>query len=385
MFDSIYTGTETRNSHSTHQNLQGYLSYFLPRLLERIKPGLNGGGWFDLFECGLEDYVRQAYLTLFAKCRENMLFCFPLMVRFPAVYMAAAGAVYDDADLFIGEMGEPVGVACYKPHHSQDERHLYDYIGMLGIPLDPYPDYPSEAKTVLLKAAAAKDDDITDKIKKSLLNGSKVFITSGLYEKLAERGIKDILPMEVTGRKITSDTFSNPGFARNTIGHVKAEDAITMSHITYSTNDFWVIATARTPYGNHPLLLQGSYGDGWLYVLNVPDAYADLYKLPAETLTLLRREMDVPVMLECGANVGLFLYDNDTFIIQSFLGYTENVRICLANKNASLIPLTGAMVTKTRSVEDESVFNVTLMQGRYAAFIIDRSGDGSIAPFVRYV
>jgi hypothetical protein len=373
MFDMIYTGTETRDPSYTHQNLPRYLSFFLPRLLERIKPGRNGGGWYDLFECSLEDYVQQAYLTLFAKCRENMLFCFPLLVNHP-VYAAAAGAVYDEADLFMGQIAEPVGVACYKPYHSHGERRLYDFLGMLGIPLDPYPYYPSSAATVLLTADAAWDEEIVGKIKQSLLSGSNVFITSGLYEKLAGKGIEDILPLEVSGKKISSDTFASSVFGQRNSGFVKASGPITMPHIAYNENDLWILCSALTPFFSHPLLLRGAYGKGWLYVLTIPDAPADLYKLPAEALTLLRKELKLPITLECGSRIGLFPYNNNTFILQSFLDRPENVRVCIGRPGVTLVPLAGISlhpVVKAHSGENESVFNVFLMPGRYAAFKIE--------------
>jgi hypothetical protein len=371
MFDMIYTGTETRDPHYTHQNLPRYLSYFLPRLLEHIKPGKNGGGWYDLFECSIEDYLQQAYLTLFAKCREQMLFCFPLLVNFPS-YAAAVGAFYDEADNFMGEIGEPVGIACYKPYHSFGERRLHEFIGMVGIPLDPYPYYPKDAKTVFLTADAAWDDEITGKIKQSLLNGSNVFITSGLYEKLTGRGIEDILPLEITGRKITTDTFTNSAFGHNNAGYLKASGSVTIPHIAYNENDMWVLSSAINPYSSHPLLLCGTYGKGKLYMFTIPDAPADLYKLPAETLTLLRKELNLPITLECGGRVGLFLYDNDTFILQSFLDRTERVRVCINKPGVSIVPLlqkhqVGKTIpmSKARCGENESVFEVLLMPGRY--------------------
>jgi hypothetical protein len=373
MFDMIYTGTETRDPFYTHQNLPRYLSYFLPRLLEHIKPGKNGGGWYDLFDCSLEDYVQQAYLTVFAKCRENMLFCFPLLVNAPS-YTAAVGAFYDEADEFMGETGEPVGVACYKPYHSHGERRLHDYLGMIGIPLDPYPYYPENAPVVLLTADAAWDEEIVQKIKKSLLAGKKVFITSGLYEKLAGRGIEHIMNIEITGKKITTDTFTNSGFGMANCGYVKSFAPVTLSHVAYNENDLWVLSSALTPYSSHPLLLSGTYGIGRLYVLTVPDAMADLYNLPAETLTLLRKELDLPVTLECPGRVGLFLYDNNTFILQSFLDRPERVRICINKTGVSLVPLLKCQVGKIRppekgrSADNESVFEVYLMPGRYAAF-----------------
>jgi hypothetical protein len=375
MFDMIYTGTETRDPHYTHQNLPRYLSYFLPRLLEHIKPGRNGGGWFDLFDCSLEDYVQQAYLTLFAKCREQMLFCFPLLVSAPS-YAAAVGAFYDEADTFIGHTGEPVGVACYKPYHSHGERLLHEFLGMAGIPLDPYPYYPKDAPVVLLTADAAWDGEITAKIKMSLLNGSKVFVTSGLYEKLSGKGIEDILPLEITGRKITADTFTNSAFGRGNCGYVKADGPVTIPHVAYNENDLWVLSSALTPYSSHSLLLCGAYGKGSFYVLTVPDAPADFYKLSAQTLTAIRSELNLPVTLECVGRVSLFLYDNDTFILQSFLDRPERVRVRVNKGGASLIPLTNIQprnipIDKVRSGENESVFEIHLMPGHYAMFKIE--------------
>jgi len=372
MFDAVYTGTETRDPHYTHQNLPRYLSFFLPRLLERVKPGKNGGGWYDLFECSLEDYIQQAHLTLFAKCREQMLFCFPLLVN-AVPYTAAAGAFFDEADQFMDKIGEPAGVACYKPYHSSGERRLHEYIGMLGIPLDPYPYYPEKAQTVFLTADAALDSEIVIKIKQSLINGSKVFITSGLYEKLADKGIEDILPIEVTGRKITADTFTNSVFGRGNCGYVKAEGPVTMPHIAYNENDLWVLSSALTPYESHPLLLCGAYGRGSLYILTIPDAMADLYKLPAETLTLLRKEMNLPVTLECGGRVGLFLYDNNTFILQSFLERPEKIRVSVSKSGVNIVLLKRMMPLpeKTRSEEGESVFEVHLLPGRYAVLKLE--------------
>lgn len=377
MFDMIYTGTEARDPHYTHQNLPRYLSYFLPRLLEHIKPGKNGGGWYDLFESSLEDYMQQAYLTLFSKCREQMLFCFPLLVNFPS-YAAAVGAFFDEADLFAGKLGEPQGIACYKPYHSYGERRLYEFIGMVGIPLDPYPYYPADAKTVLLTADAAWDKDIVGKIKQSLVKGSSVFITSGLYEKLSGKGIEDILPVEITNRKITTDTFTTSSFGHGNAGFLKSAGQVTLPHVAYNENDSWVLASALTPFFSHPLLLCGTYASGKLYILATPDAQADLYKLPSEVLTLLRKELNLQITLECPGRVGLFLYDNNTFIVQSFLDRPERVRICINKPGVSLAPLVdprhfgkAIFMTKARCGENESVFEVLLMPGRYMAFKVE--------------
>lgn len=378
IFDAIYTGTETRDPHCTHQNLQRYLSYFLPRLTERIKPGQNGGGWHDLFECDLEDYIQQIALTLFAKCRENMHFCFPVLADFPSVYAAAAGALSDEVDELLPELGEPVGIAVYKPYHSNAERHYYEFIGMCGIPLDPYPYYPEDAKTVLLCEGAAWDDGIVGKMKNTLLGGGKVFITANLYTALKDRGIEDILPLEVTDRTVTCDTFTACEFAHNSTLFVRGEGTVTMKHIAYDTNDIWVLSAAAEPHYSHPILLCAAYGAGTFYVLNIPDSPAELYKLPAEVLNNLRGEMDLPVTIEGKARIGVFLYDNDTFIVHSFRDRPEHITVRIKRPGAQLKQLAGlrpytkdGRPVKAPQLEGESAFDIMLYPNRYAAFRVE--------------
>jgi hypothetical protein len=185
--------------------------------------------------------------------------------------------------------------------------------------------------------------------------------------------------MEVTNRTVTGDRFTVCPYAQNNTNFLRADGEVTMKHITYSTNDLWVLSAAMTPHYSHPLLLRGSYGAGWLYVLNIPDAPADLYKLPAEILTALRGEMGLPVNIECGSRVGLFLYDNDTFIIQSFKEKAERVKIRVPRPGAKLTRLDAPPLRfdgkgkpePVRQREDESIFEVLLMPGRYAAFKVE--------------
>ncbi len=47
IFNSIYTGTETRDPVATDQQLQQYESYQIFRYFENIKPCGNLGGWVD--------------------------------------------------------------------------------------------------------------------------------------------------------------------------------------------------------------------------------------------------------------------------------------------------------------------------------------------------
>jgi hypothetical protein len=106
----------------------------------------------------------------------------------------------------------------------------------------------------------------------------------------------------------------------------------------------------------------------------MPDAFADLYNLPAETLSLLRGEFNLPVTLECVGRVSLFPYDNDTFILQSFLDRPERVRVRINRPNVSITPLMKPGIRPldiVRSGGNESVFDIHIIPGHYMAFKIE--------------
>jgi hypothetical protein len=122
------------------------------------------------------------------------------------------------------------------------------------------------------------------------------------------------------------------------------------------------------------MLLCGSYGKGSLYVLTVPDAFADFYNLPPETLNIIRSEFNLPITLECTGRISLFTYDNNTFILQSYIDRPEQVRIRINRPGVTLVPLirTGIRPFEmARSGENESVFDTRLMPGQYMVFKIE--------------
>ena len=227
IFDGIYTGTETRDPVSTDQHLQPYESYEIIRYFENIAPGRNGGGWVDTYNLRyLDRYPEQLCDTLFAKARQMMLFEWSGLTRPVAMgertgwetqptsfdyrrLLAAfktnppaglaeptiarvAGEALEQADAFLGQLGNPIGLASYKPFQSRGEDFLPNYLGMLGIPLDLRPQFPTNANMVLLTESAKADRDLVAKIKNQLHAGKSVVITSGLLRALQGKGIEDI-------------------------------------------------------------------------------------------------------------------------------------------------------------------------------------------------
>src|SRR5690606_19130157 len=133
----------------------------------------------------------------------------------------------------VGELGSPVGVKSDKPFHSKGEDFLHNFIGMTGIPIDLHPVFPEDAQTVLLTESAKYDPDIVQKIERHLRSGKSVVITSGLLEALQDRGLGNVVELEVTGRKALVDEFLVDG------GIYRSSEKIIIPQIDYLTNDSW--------------------------------------------------------------------------------------------------------------------------------------------------
>jgi hypothetical protein len=366
VFDGIYTGTETRDR-SGDQHLQEYLGYSIFRYFENIKPGGNGGGWVDTAGSRfLDRYVEQLWLTLFAKAPEITLFDFAQLQRQirpsdrapwqgqqtsldfdkimepiaqsdgtaakPSTIARAAAVAFDQVDGFLGKLGKPVGLKSYKPYHSTGEDFLHTYLGMIGIPIDLVPVFPSEAPVVLLTECAAADATIVAKIKQRLVDGGSVVITSGLLRALQSRGIEDIAEIRTTERKAIIKNFRGQNA-------VPPDLHILIPEIQYLTNDAWELVSgmAQNDLG-YPLLIQAGYSKGSLYVLTIPENFSDLYSFPTQVLTQIRNVLlhNFDVRVESPGDVALFVYDNNTFIVESFLPESVDVRISLDAKFSKL-------------------------------------------------
>jgi hypothetical protein len=381
MFDGIYTGTETRDPVLTDQHLQQYESYQIFRYFENIKSGGNGGGWVDIYGTRYVDrYAEQLWDTMFAKAPEITLFFWggilqpakpgdrdawkdlPTSLNYdqmlayrdpshstPATMARVAGYSLDQVDAIVGQLGKPIGIQSYKPHQSVGEDFLHNYLGMIGIPIDLYPSFPTEAEVVLLTESAKFDPGIVGKIKSQLQDGKNVIITSGLLEALQGKGIEDIVELRFTGRKVAvHDYVTAYGPGRGSIATAKQNPDVLIPEIGFLTNDAWSLVSGLAGGNGFPLLIMDRYAKGILFVLNIPDNFSDLYNLPPETLTAIKSYMmgSFPARLEAPGKVSLFAYDNQTFIVESFLDNKTEATLSIADSVSKLKNLvTGELIT----------------------------------------
>jgi hypothetical protein len=363
IFPEIWTGDETREPVTTDQQLQQYESYEIFRYFENIAPGRNGGGWVDPIAMGYMDrYAEQLWDTILAKAPAINLYEYAGLLRpaepgdrtawqtrptsfnffemlreccgFPASPGAKEPLLADVAayalrrvDQVAGALGTPVGLSSYRPYHSSGEDFLHDVLGMIGIPVEMYPEWP-QAKTVLLTETAKQDPDILTKIEQHLRAGGNVVVTSGLLATLQDRGMNQITDMRVTGHVLAATEYVEGfGFGGGTI--VGTSSPILFPEIHFYTNEDWAVVRGLSNGRGVPLLLMDHYSKGELYVLAVPESLYDFYRLPSGVLDAIRRYLgpEWPVRLEGPAKVSLFEYNNGTFVVESFRDHPTAVRI----------------------------------------------------------
>ena len=320
IFDSIYTGTETRHGAQTDQHLPRYLSYSLMRYFESVAPGRNGGGWFDPFDCDrIDTYLEQAYLTAFAKPKEIMMFCWPALAGNKRA--TPLGFMYSKLDAIVGQLGEPVGLKTYIPFNSQGEDHLEDFLGMIGVPMEPVCEFPSDCEKLLLTASALKDEKVIEKIEAFVHEGGNAIVTSGFVigalKKWPEQ-FGQLTGVSYRERVLTADEFHYNINGNYRTAYVKSAMPITFPSIEHRNNATWSVMNAGHGEYHESILCYDTYGKGRLTILNVPDMPSRLYDLPVPVLTQIRQELDVcGLTIDGGAGVSLFAYDNKTFGLYS--------------------------------------------------------------------
>jgi hypothetical protein len=418
IFDGIYTGTETRDPVMTDQNLQQYESYQIMRYFDNIAPGRNGGGWVDTYSIrSVDRYAEQLWDTMFAKARQMTLFEWTAMLRparegdrtnwaqlhtsfdFDAMLKSypanvppgtarVAGYSLEQVDAFLGQLGNPIGIKCYKPFQSSGEDFLHNYLGNLGIPIDLEPEFPTNANMVLLTESAKFDPDIVAKIKHNLAAGKSVVVTSGLFRALQGRGMEDIVEARCTDRKILAHQYSRSfGSGAGLPISGEQDGDILFPEIEFLTNDSWALVRALAAGRGYPLLFMNRYSKGVLYVWTMPDNLNDLYRLPTGVTSAIKDYLmdGFPIRLNGPAQTALFAYDNDTFIVENYRDTGAGVDVSVSQHQATLRNLqNGEVPTGTFGIvfsprggrndpgEPFSHFKINLAPHSYAVFAVEK-------------
>ncbi|HVC46786.1 MAG TPA: hypothetical protein VND90_06035 [Terracidiphilus sp.] len=418
IFDGIYTGTETRDPVFNDQHLQQYESFEIMRYFDHVSPGRNGGGWVDTYGTTYVDrYAEQLWDTMLAKAPQILLFQYSDLLSPPRMgdrkawsglgtsftqagldkyhaatgsdapinYATVAGYSLASVNAIVGKLGNPVGIASYKPYQSTGEDFLQNFLGMIGIPMEMTPTFPTHAHTILLTEEARFDPKLVSEIKTHLEQGGTVIVTTGLLKTLQGNGPEQfgqLAEMSVTGNVLDADSYQG-AFA---FGGGPLPRKILVPEVEFMTNDAWPMVRLTANGSGAPLLFQDHYSKGLLYVLTIPENPADLYALPEPVLDRLRRYLlrGFPVQFDAPSQVSLIPYDNDTFVAESFLDEPTTVTVTLTGTGRKLRDLaTGAVLLgeapapihtpfgEFRVRTPETVFHLALPPHSFAGFAED--------------
>ena len=207
-FDRIWAGTETRDSTNIEHwgGTVQYEGYFLMRWLGGVGGEKCGGGWYDWLGTTPPNYVEQSRQTILAGARETMLFCYgglnpaahsdlPPSVPWPT----ATGQ--DDMTALRANMPEllatarevqrrqPLGIAAYKPINSGggSEARIFDFLGMMGLPLVPCHEFPTNAPAAFFSVHTFDDPNAVTEINDYIKTGRPVLMTDVLVKLLMPR------------------------------------------------------------------------------------------------------------------------------------------------------------------------------------------------------
>jgi len=161
------------------------------RWLGSIGGEKTGGGWFDPYGTSPPTYVEQARQTVLADAKEALLFCYGSLLKDtgPAnveKLRTEIPALFDLAEVVRGKSIK--GVLAPKPPNSEphNEQYIFDFVGMLGLPLVPGADIEM-AESVFLSVHALKDPELVAKMKKMMDAEVPMLITNGLRDRLKDQ------------------------------------------------------------------------------------------------------------------------------------------------------------------------------------------------------
>jgi hypothetical protein len=199
-FDLVWIGNETREiDNPYHGGIPQYAAYFIQRWMEDIAGEKLGGGWYDAMETKPATYVEQARQTILGGARESVLFSYAPLNPNVGTTREQLRFAASDSEALRKEMPElleiasrvqsrkAIGIAAYKPAGSVagDDFHIFDFAGMVGLPLAPCHRFPHDAKAAMFALYGLKDPDFKTNLAKFIKTGRPVLLTQPLADKIS--------------------------------------------------------------------------------------------------------------------------------------------------------------------------------------------------------
>jgi hypothetical protein len=379
-FDYIWVGSETRNPDTPRFGfVEPYESYFIYRWLGSVAGDKTRGGWFDVFDCNPRVYVYQGYQTVLAGAREILLFNFYHTVLEPeteplmAAFKKHLPRFYDLAKLVRGKL--PRGIHAYKPVNSDaaNEDFIFDYIGMLGIPLVPCSEFPADARSVLLATHAASGENIVREVKRHVSSGGSIVATPGFLMALganadilalfgysempSEEKTVNVSKFDVDGTTCASDEPVEMALLPEPAGA-----STVVSGLLDNGDKVPVLTVKRTDAGGAAAMVNLRTRDtGGSLLMDRPVSFL---KMPEVVVNEIRETVLAPVSIEmtAPARVALYPFEDNLLVLYNYNDEGVSVRLRLADQGSESTPdkLFNPWRDQERSASAEGWFEIEL-------------------------
>jgi hypothetical protein len=338
LYDKMAVGIETRISETQDQHIPIYSGYVFQKWWASVAPSKWVGSWLDNYgmKGGSNYYNAQVWQAVMAQTPEIILWCAgQLYPSNPSsdVYPDFVKAL-PEFDKVAGMLkGSSRGVPMYLPYGSTGEYNIFGYLGMIGIPVTPVAEFPTESQNAIFTLHSLQDTQLATGMIKRLKDGHDVFMTWALWKKLEKSELKNTFSLIPHGGSITSSEFRiREGWDDQVI---KSDKPFTFPRIETTT---WPgvrdVAVVEEDY-DMAVFLRTQYLNGTIYVLNMPDNSYDLQRLPTETLNLIRRAFskELGFTLQSPGSVGCYLYGQKQYVLYNMgdkeapvsLRFTKNI------------------------------------------------------------
>ncbi len=320
-FDKMAVGIETRDLTTQDQHIPMYSGYIFQKWWSSVDTSKWIGSWLDNYDMQgqYNDYNAEVWQAVLAQAPEIILWCagglyptnpssdvYPYFCKELPEFDAVAGMLN----------GPARGVPIYLPYGSTGEYNIFGYLGLAGIPLEPVAKFPKECQSAIFTLHSLQDPQLPDEMLDRLRNGHDVFMTWELWLKLQNTEFKNILSLVDQGGSVASADYRlRAGWYYGKI--VKGEKPVAFPRIRTTTWPYVRnVAVIQEDY-DYGVLLSAPYLKGTLYVLNMPENYYDLLRLPEEALNTIRLAFtkELGVTLESPGNVGMYLFGPKQYVL----------------------------------------------------------------------
>ena len=101
--------------------------------------------------------------------------------------------------------------------------------------------------------------------------------------------------------------------------------------MNHKNNATWYDVLLHVNDFSTAIMTEDYYGKGFLYILNIPDNFGDLYKLPKDVIGAIAKNFarKGKMFLSVSPKFNLYMYDNDVFGVYNFNEFKQPAEITL--------------------------------------------------------